>query len=587
MKTFLVRFFAVIGGLATLGVLIAVALAILGALAKPSVPKAVLLEVDLEQPVVELKPDDPFAALLLDDTLALRDILEGIEQAQGDDRVKVLVARLGAAPMGMATAQELRDAISAFRASGKQAIAYAETFGEFGPGNTAYYLATAFDRIYLQPSGDVALTGVILESPFLAGTFEKLGLVPRMDHRYEYKNAMNAYTEKSFTAPHEEAMQAISNSWYQQMVEAIALGRGKSSLDVQGLIDRGPFVGAEALEYGLVDELVYRDEVYDRAEAAAGTETTRQSLGKYLELAGRPHTKGDTIALIYGVGGVQRGDSEVDPLSGGFTMGSNTVAKALRDAVDDDNVKAILFRVNSPGGSYVASDTIWHETIRAKAAGKPIVVSMGDVAGSGGYFVAMAADKIVAQPGTITGSIGVLAGKFLSQGMWDKLGISWDEVHNGAAATMWTGLSDYDEHQWARFQKALDRIYDDFTSKVAEGRGMSREEVHEVARGRIWSGTDAKRVGLIDEVGGMDVALRLAREAAGIAADAPIELKQFPRPKTPLEALMASFGGDSAATTALVGALEVVRPVAKLATEAGIIGDDVDVLSTPVPARVR
>lgn len=587
MKTFLVRFFAVIGGLATLGVLIAVALAILGALAKPSVPKAVLLEVDLEQPVVELKPDDPFAALLLDDTLALRDILEGIEQAQGDDRVKVLVARLGAAPMGMATAQELRDAISAFRASGKQAIAYAETFGEFGPGNTAYYLATAFDRIYLQPSGDVALTGVILESPFLAGTFEKLGLVPRMDHRYEYKNAMNAYTEKSFTAPHEEAMQAISNSWYQQMVEAIALGRGKSSLDVQGLIDRGPFVGAEALEYGLVDELVYRDEVYDRAEAAAGTETTRQSLGKYLELAGRPHTKGDTIALIYGVGGVQRGDSEVDPLSGGFTMGSNTVAKALRDAVDDDNVKAILFRVNSPGGSYVASDTIWHETIRAKAAGKPIVVSMGDVAGSGGYFVAMAADKIVAQPGTITGSIGVLAGKFLSQGMWDKLGISWDEVHNGAAATMWTGLSDYDEHQWARFQKALDRIYDDFTSKVAEGRGMSREEVHEVARGRIWSGTDAKRVGLIDEVGGMDVALRLAREAAGIAADAPIELKQFPRPKTPFEALMASFGGDSAATTALVGALEVVRPVAKLATEAGIIGDDVDVLSTPVPARVR
>lgn len=588
MKKLFVGLFAVIGILATLVLLVALTFGIFAAAAKPGLPEQVLLEVDLERKVVPYKPDDPFAGAMLGNAVALGDVVEGLERAAGDERVSVMVARLGAAPMGMATAQEIRDAVTAFRASGKKAIAYAETFGEFGPGNTSYYLATAFDEIHLQPSGDVNLTGVIMESPFLAGTLEKLGIVPRMDQRYEYKNAMNIFTEKEFTVPHEEAMRGIADSWHAQMVEGIAAARGKTPEEVRTLVDRGPYLGAEAVEAGLVDALSYRDAVYERAEEIAGEGAERRSLGKYLELAGRPHEKGDRIALVYGVGGVQRGKSKVDPFSGDFAMGSDTVAKAIRDAVEDEKVKAILFRVDSPGGSYVASDTIWHETKRAREAGKPVVVSMGDVAGSGGYFVAMAADKIVAQPGTITGSIGVLAGKMLTREAWAKLGLSWDEVHNGAAATMWSGLSDYEPEQWARFQAALDRIYADFTGKVAEGRGMTRDEVHAIAKGRIWSGSDAKRIGLVDEVGGMATALRLAREAAGLAPDAAVELKLYPEPRSPFQAVMANLRGDQEVTTAvLVEALETIRPVARLAVRLGLTGNRAEVLATPLPESAR
>jgi protease-4 len=355
--------------------------------------------------------------------------------------------------------------------------------------------------------------------------------------------------------------------------------------EVRALIDRGPFLGAEALQAGLVDGMAYRDEVDDKVETAAGADAERLSLRKYLERAGRPHEKGTAIALVYGVGAVARGKSDFSPLSQEFTMGSDTVAKALRDAIEDESVKAILFRVDSPGGSYVASDTIWRETERARAAGKPLVVSMGDVAGSGGYFVAMAADKIVAQPGTITGSIGVLGGKFLTQGMWDKLGISWDEVHSGAAATLFTGLADYDPAQRQKLEAWLDRIYEDFTAKVAKGRSLSRERVFEIAKGRIWSGTDAKAIGLVDALGGMDVALRLAREAAGIAPDAKIELKLFPKPKTTLQALMADLGGGGdEADVALVEALDAIRPLARLAGRLGLTTDGVDALAMPDPA---
>lgn len=588
MKKLFVGLFAVIGILATLALLVACVFGLVAAAAKPRLPERVLLEIDLERNVIPYKPDDPFAGAVLGSATALRDVVDGLERAAGDERVALLVARLGAAPMGMATAQELRDAVTAFRAAGKKAIAYAETFGEFGPGNTAYYLATAFDEIHLQPSGDVNLSGVILESPFLAGTLEKLGVVARMDQRYEYKNAMNTFTEKAFTPAHEEAMRGIADSWYAQMIDGIAAARGKTPEEVRALVDRGPHLGAEAVAAGLVDKLSYRDGVLARAEELAGGETARRPLGKYLELAGRPHQKGDRIALVYGVGGVQRGKSRFDPLTGDFAMGSDTVAKALRDAVEDEKVKAILFRVDSPGGSYVASDTIWHETKRAREAGKPVVVSMGDVAGSGGYFVAMAADKIVAQPGTITGSIGVLAGKMLTRELWAKAGISWDEVHNGTAATMWTGLSDYEPEQWARFQAALDRIYVDFTSKVADGRGMTRDAVHGIAKGRIWSGSDAKRIGLVDEVGGMGTALRLAREAAGLAPDAEIELKLYPEPRTPLQVVMANLRGDDDAATAMaVEMLEAVRPAARLAARLGLTGSRSEVLATPLPEPPR
>jgi protease-4 len=302
---------------------------------------------------------------------------------------------------------------------------------------------------------------------------------------------------------------------------------------------------------------------------------------RYLEAAGRPHDKGKTIALIYGLGGVQRGNSDYDPSSGSSSMGSDTVTSAMRAAVDDKDVKAILFRVDSPGGSYVASDAIWREVIRARQAGKPVVVSMGDLAGSGGYFVAMAADKIVAQPGTITASIGVLGGKLLTSGLWDRLGLSWDEVHNGANALMWTGTHDYSPAEWARFEAWLDRVYADFTSKAADGRHLPKDKVLQIAKGRIWTGEDAKNIGLVDELGGYAEALALAKRSAQIPQGEEVNLEVFPRKKNPLAALLSpgtESGEHEAATRALVRTVETLQPVMRQLRALGIGAGNEDVL---------
>jgi protease-4 len=565
-----VRWLAVLGGLVALVLVLSIAAAVAFRVSKGTVAPKTILEVNLETPLVENIPDDPVARALLGGAPVLRDVLDALETARDDKRVVGLIARLGAAPIGMAQYQELRQAIRDFRARKKFAVAWGETFGEFGPAGGAYYLATAFDQIWLQPSGDLGLTGILMESMFLRGTLDKLGIKPRMDHRWEYKNAMNQLTEKKFTPAHREAMAKVTNSWFSQMVTGIADGRHMSSEQVRALIDRGPFLGQEALDAKLVDGLAYREEVYAKAKERAGKGAQLLYLGRYLERAGRPHQKGKTIALIYGVGGVQRGKNGFDPVFGEVTMGSDTLTAAFRAAIEDPSVKAILFRIDSPGGSYVASDSIWRETLRARKAGKPVIASMGDVAGSGGYFVAMAADKIVAQPGTITGSIGVLGGKMLTTGFWDKLGISWDEVHDGANATFWTGTEDYTPAEWARFQAWLDRVYTDFTSKVAEGRRLPKQRVLEIAKGRIWTGEDAKTLGLVDELGGFSTALRLAKQAARIPDAEDVKIKVFPPKKSALDVLLDRLLGrepesseSSAAETALLRVLHLIQPVAR------------------------
>jgi len=348
-------------------------------------------------------------------------------------------------------------------------------------------------------------------------------------------------------------------------------------------MNRAPLLGAEAVEAALVDGLLYRDEVYEKVKARA-EDAELLYLGRYLERAGSPHEKGAKIALIYGVGGVHRGQSEYNALFGSQSMGSDTVAAAFRDAVADKKVKAIVLRVNSPGGSYVASDTIWREMVKAKEAGKPVIASMGDVAASGGYFVSMAANKIVAQPGTITGSIGVVVGKVLTREFWlEHTGISWDEVHTSDNATLWTGTHDYLPQQWQKVQDFLDRVYDDFTSKVAQGRQMEKQQVLEVAKGRIWTGADAKQRGLVDELGGFDVALRLACTEAGLDPNEPFKVTVFPRPKRLIETLLKREP-DSSESEATVAAarqvLEKFRPLYKIASEMGLIERD-DVLRMP------
>jgi protease IV len=587
-----VRSLQVLAILAVLVVLaggaVAAALAAFGVLGG-SVPGTTVLTLDLEPAPVEHAGTDPITqALAGSDEVTVRDIVDALERAGSDDRVEGLLVTLGGASGGMAVAQEIRDAIAAFRDEGKFAIAYAETFGEGAAGNGAYYIAAACDDIYLQPSGDVGLNGLVFETQFLKGTLEKLELQAQMDQRYEYKNAMNTYTEKAFTEAHREALKAVMDSQFDQLVQGIAKGRDLDAAGVRDLIDRGPFLAEDALKDRLVDALLYRDEAREKAKDRAGDKAEFLDLATYLTRAGRPHTKGDTIALIYGVGNVVRGASGFNPLMGEATMGSDTVAAAFRAAIDDDNVKAIIFRIDSPGGSYVASDTIWHEVVRARDEGKPVIATMGNVAGSGGYFVAMAADKIVAQPGSITGSIGVLGGKLVTRDfMAEKLGITTDEVHTSANSRMYLESTPYSPAEWARHEAWLDRVYDDFTSKVADGRDMDIAAVREAAKGRIWTGEAAKELGLVDELGGFPDALRLAKQAADIDSDADVRIRVFPRDKSFLEYLL-DRGGDSAqapVTSALTETARDLQQVARAARDLGLLPQDEDVLSMPyVPA---
>jgi len=577
MSKLIVRFLAILGALWLIGMVI-VLVAVIGV--KGRVPSKTILEANFEQTFMEDVPDTPSAQLLLNEKQTLRDVVDAIDRGASDDRVVGMIARIGAARMGMAQTQEIRDAVQRFRAHKKFAVAYSETFGEFGPGNGAYYLATAFDHIYLQPSGDVGLTGIIMESPFIKGTLSKLGMTFHGDHRYEYKNALDFFTETKYTGPHKEAMTAIMTAWFNQMKDGICQARKIAPEKFQALVDAGPYLGKEAVTAQLVDAIAYRDEVYNDVKSKAGDGAELLYLDKYLGRAGRPHDRGKTVALVFGVGDVTRGKSDYDPVKDSQNMGSDTVAGAIRAAAEDKDVKAILFRVDSPGGSYVASDAIWREVVRARQAGKPVIVSMGNLAGSGGYFVAMAADRIVAEPGTITASIGVLGGKMLTGGLWDKVGLSWDEVHQGENATMFTGTHDYTPAEWERFEAWLDRVYVDFTSKVADGRKLPKEKVLEIAKGRIWSGQDAKNLGLVDELGGYDTALKLAKKAAGVAEGEDVKLAVYPRPKTFYQSVIERRGPDNSDKEAvgqtLARILEVVQPVARQLDAAGIKGKDAD-----------
>ncbi|MBB2913964.1 protease-4 [Streptosporangium becharense] len=529
-----------------------------------------VLELDLTEGLTEGPPADPLGAIMAMRKTSLSDVLSGLKRARKDDRVKALIVKIGTQPLGLAVVQELRQAVSLFRAAGKTTVAFAETFGEFGAGTVPYYLATAFERVYLQPSGDVGLTGVAMEQRFLRGALGKLGVEYQLGQRHEYKTAANTFTQDHMTEAHRESMSRITESVTEQVVAGIAEGRGIDPAKVRELIDRGPFIGAEALEAGLVDRMAYRDEVYDELKRSVGDDARLLYVGRYAKesIARKlPHPGGQTVALVRGSGAIRLGRSGRSPLGGGGAMGSDTICAALRAARHDDNVKAVVFRVDSPGGSYVASDAIWREVVLTRKAGKPIVISMGDLAASGGYMVSMAADLIVAQPGTLTGSIGVFGGKAVIGGLLEKMGVSSETVGEGANAGMFSSTQAFSEAQWARVNAWLDRVYDDFVNKVAEGRGLSRERAHELARGRVWTGADACDSGLVDELGGLEDALALARKKAGLAADAPVRV--YPK-LNPLERLRpAESSEDKAAALAQVR-LEAWGPVAHLAAELGL-----------------
>jgi len=542
MRRLIVGFFALIGFTT---VLLVGGLLAIGGL-RPSVtplPANIVLTADLTKGLPEGPSDDPLLRLLFGGKTTLRDFLDAIEAAGNDTRVKMLLARVGDDELGLAKIQEVRDAIAAFRAKGKLTLAFADSFGEFGPGTRPYYLATAFDEIWLQPMGNVGLTGLYAESPFLKGTLDILGIVPEFDHREEYKTAMNLLTETKMTAPHREEVEALLGSVAGQVVGGIAQARKLAEAEVRAVIDRGPLLATEAVEAKLVDRLGYRDEVMAHARARAGSGAELLSLGTYLDRVGRPHHEGTTIALIYGSGLVVRSGGAANPVTGSNVMAATEITRAFRAAVRDSSVRAIVFRVDSPGGSAVASETIWHEVVFARERGKPVVVSMGDVAGSGGYYVAAAADKIVAEPATLTGSIGVLAGKLVVADLLKKAGVSTDSAQVGANAAMFSPTVEFSARAHSRLEAFLDEIYKGFKDHVAAGRHMTQDEVEAVAKGRVWSGEDAKAHGLVDELGGYQAAIRLAKAAANLPPEAPFTLTVFPREEGPAELLYNRLTG--------------------------------------------
>jgi protease IV len=532
-----------------------------------------ILELDLTEGIAEEPPSDVLSAVLTMRRTRLADVLDGLRRARADDKVHSLVVKIGGRRIGLARVQELHAAITEFRRSGKTTVAWGETFGEFSPGNAAYYLATAFDRIWLQPSGDVGLTGLSLEQWFYRGALDKLGLEYEVGKRYEYKSAADRLTEEGFTGPAREALEQLASSLTGQLTAAVAERLSVPPEQARELIDNGPYIAEEALERRLVDALGYRDEVYDEVRKSAGPGAHLLYLGRYhrsrslAERARRlPEPTENVVALIHASGPIRRGRSGRGPLSGG-AMGSDTVSAALRTAAADRRVRAIVLRVNSPGGSYVASDTIWREVVRARQAGTPVVVSMGDVAASGGYFIAMAADAIVAQPGTVTGSIGVLTGKPVTASLLERVGITTDSVTEGAHADMFTTTRPFSKEEWSKINSWLDRIYADFTGKVASGRNMTQEQVHEIARGRVWTGADAAANGLVDHLGGLDDAVALARRKAMLPDSAP--LRGFPR-VTPLDRLRRPESSEDYAAAGPSLLAESWGPVWRLAAGAGL-----------------
>ncbi|WP_205740536.1 S49 family peptidase [Haloactinopolyspora alba] len=493
-----------------------------------------VLELDVTEGLIEAPPADPLSAALSQRRPRLQDVLDGLRRASSDPQVTTLVLRVGGSRLTLTQAQELRNAISAFRAAGKRTVAWAESFGEFGAGNVPYLLAVACEHVYLQPSGDVGLTGIGIEEHFLSDALTKAGVTPQLGRRHEYKTAANTYLERAYTDAHREMSERLVTALSRQLVDAVAAGRGLRPERVRELVDRAPLLASEALEAGLIDGLAYRDEVYARIRRDVGARarlqyvtryrrTTAQNVSRQLGSARRT----DVIALIHGAGIVRQGRGARHPL--GSAMGSDTVSAAFRAALRDDRVRAIVFRVDSPGGSYVASDAIWRHVTLARRHGTPVVVSMGRLAASGGYFVSMGADTIVAQPGTLTGSIGVLGGKAVTAELKARIGLTHDAVADGSNALMFSTNRGYTDSQWERLHTSLDRIYADFTDKVAQGRGLDASQVDELARGRVWTGAEAYEHGLVDELGGLRRAVELAKQKAGLEPDVEVDLRPFPR----------------------------------------------------------
>ena len=478
----------------------------------------------------------------------VRGVVEMIRKAKTDRRISSLVIKPAGAGALWGKVQEVRDAVADFRRSGKPAIAYLE----FG-GEQEFYLASACDKVFLMPTASLDLTGMASYELFLRGMLDKIGAYPDALHIGQYKTASNTLTEHTYTPAHREMAESLNTDLYQQLVRGIADGRHKSEAEVKSLIDHGPFLPEEALKAGLIDDLAYEDELDDKVKLGTG-KIKYTDMNEYRQVSPTSLglNRGPKIAVLYAAGIIASGKSNYDSPSGNV-VGSETLVDYLRKARADSAVKAIVLRIDSPGGSAIASDVIWREVMLTKNQ-KPVIASMSDVAASGGYYIAMPAHAIVAEPSTLTGSIGVVITKFVIDGTLKKLGLNMEGVSQGKYAQMYSPVRPFSPEERARVAENMQATYDTFVEKAAQGRNTTPEKIDAIAQGRVWTGRQAKQLGLVDELGGLDRAVAIAKQRAKIPQDSEVELVIYPPKKSFYEIFRDPFGTDRTSTlTSLLG----------------------------------
>lgn len=511
-------------------VVILLAVVVIGLAQGDGLPGNMVLSLDLRSPIADSASSE-FS--LSGHPVTVMDIVLGLDSAGRDKRVKGVYMRLGSANLSIAEAEEIGAALKRFRATGKFVIAHAQGFVESGLGD--YLAASAADQIWMQPNSPFFAAGVGGSRLFLRGLLDKVEAVPQIAKRAEYKSAADMYMEHGMSAADREQMSALMQSWYVGALEDAASARKLDPKALAAAFDASPQFTEDAVKAKLVDKTGYDDDALAAALTRAGSGAKAVPAVQYVrvkqELAKLGHG-GKRIALIEASGDIVEGGS------GGGLFGSNTsviagddMAGAIRDATNDKDIGAILIRLDSPGGSVTASDQILDAVRKAQTAGKPVIVSMGAVAASGGYYISLSADEIVAEPATITGSIGVYTGKVTYGKSLEKIGVTSEQFGVGKNVLMNSSLTPYTDEEWAAVNKEADAIYVDFTGKVATGRKLPIEKVREIARGRVWTGADAKARGLVDTLGGFWTAVDAAKKRIGAKPGERVTFVEYPRHK--------------------------------------------------------
>ncbi|MEP6569810.1 MAG: signal peptide peptidase SppA [Acidobacteriota bacterium] len=487
---------------------------------------------------------DPLRKLFGGPDQSLTSLVEQFKKAKVDNRIKIVLLDIDMSSVGWGKSEEIRDAIADFRTTGKPVYAYLE----FGM-NKEYYIASACDKIYVAPPGELFINGLAADVMFFRGSLDKLGVYPDIFQIGKYKSVGDMFTRKEMSDAHKEFMNSLLDDLFNRYVDAIAKARGKTSDQVRAIIDDAPYSAAKAKDAGLIDGVAYREELEKELKQKLGykendpLKIVKSSDYQQIEPESLGLDKGENIAVIYATGDIGSGQSEDSP-RGSQSIGSETLSKAIDDARDDKSIKAIVIRVDSPGGSGLASDIIWHSVVAAKEK-KPVVISMSDVAASGGYYIACGANKIIAQPSTITGSIGVVAGKPVMKGLYDWIGISNEYILRGKNSGMFRETEKFTDDERAKFEDWIKTTYyNDFVPKVAKGRGKDPAYIDSVAQGRVWTGFQGKERGLVDEFGGLDRAVEVAKDLAKIPKDKGVHRVILPYPRTFIQELLSQ--GDEA-----------------------------------------